>query len=102
MIPSTYILDNFALGSEKNPDTWLETLLVDDQDLPAGRQYERYVYSKDRKAVELRIYLRPDTDHRSEPVYEGWFDGGNVCLSNDLQSTIEFLVDWAANTNRSY
>jgi hypothetical protein len=102
MIPAQFIADNFSIGTEKNPDTWHEVLLVDDDLLPAGRMYERYVYSKDKKAVELRVYARPDTDPNAEPVFEGWFDGGNICLSNDKQSCIDFLVDWAGKTNRSW
>jgi len=87
-------------------NTWGETLLMDDEGLPAGRQYERYVYSKDRKASELRIFLRPsvpnDKNDGTDMVYEGWVDGGNVCLSNDLDACIEFVVDWAGKHNRSF
>jgi hypothetical protein len=102
MIPSTTIAQWSAENADaKNPDTWHEVLLMDDQGLPAGRQWERYVFSRDRLAVEIKVYLRPDIDPNAEPVYEGWHDGGQICLSNDKQSCMEFLVDWAGKNDRS-
>jgi len=107
MIPSTTIAQWAAENADAyNRNTWHEILLMDDQGLPVGRQYERYVFSRDRLAVELRIFLRPtipnDKNDGTDMVYEGYVDMGNVCLSNDLDSCIEFLVDWAGKHDRSF
>jgi len=81
----------------KDPATWGEVLFSDDEGLPVGRGWERYVYSSDRKPVELRIYKKNDSDE-----YNGFVDMNHLCDAADKQSAIDFLVDWAGLNPRAW
>jgi hypothetical protein len=84
-----------------DPDTWGQILFSDDEGLPIGRGWERYVYSKDRKACELRIFCKNEPAGCTE-FYAGFVDMNHLCDAKDLQSCIDFLVDWSALNNRSF
>jgi hypothetical protein len=85
----------------KDPATWGEILFSDDEGLPVGRGWERYVYSKDRKPCELRIYRKNEPAGVAE-VYAGFIDMNNIIVARDKQSAIDFLVDWAGLNDRSF
>jgi hypothetical protein len=70
-------------------DNWLETLLVDNDLLPAGRMYETVTTARSGKPRHLGILV----DHFGNGEIHGFVDTWLVCEATNLEDCKQFLVN---------